>query len=94
MQVVSASHDSVVSVWDLETGEKTIQFSKCHGEVEITAMAFDPCKRRLVTGGRDGSVKMWNFNDGACLSSFKSPCSTEVRGYWSDETTMLTVYDQ
>ena len=27
-QVVSACHDSVVSVWDLATGTKTIMFSK------------------------------------------------------------------
>ncbi|CAB1348448.1 unnamed protein product, partial [Coregonus sp. 'balchen'] len=30
-------------------------------------MTFDPKGRRLVTGGRDGFLKIWNFNnDGEC----------------------------
>ena len=77
-QVVSGCHGGVVSVWDVDTGEKTIQFSRCHGDAEITAMAFDSTGRRLLTGGRDGSLRMWNFNNGACLSVLKSHYSTEV----------------
>ncbi len=79
VQVVSACHGSVVSVWDLDTGEKIIQFSKCHGNVEITAMAFDSTGRRLITGARDGSIKLWNFNNGACLSNLKGDYHTEVQ---------------
>ena len=32
--------------------------------VEITAMCLDETKRRLVTGGHDGSLALWNFNNG------------------------------
>ena len=78
MQVVSGCHGSVVSVWDTDSGEKTIQFSRCHGNMEITAMAFDTTGRRLVTGGRDGSLKMWNFNNGACLCVLDTHHSVEV----------------
>jgi len=35
--------------------------------VDITAMSFDHTYRRLITGGRDGSVKIWNFHNGDCL---------------------------
>ena len=49
-QVVSACHASLVIVWNLETGEKVIQFSNAHPESEITAMCFDQSLRRLVTG--------------------------------------------
>ena len=66
-------------MWDVDTGEKTIQFSQCHGNVEITAMAFDPSGRRLITGGRDGSIKLWNFNNGACLSILETRYEAEVR---------------
>ncbi|XP_033640138.1 WD repeat-containing protein on Y chromosome-like [Asterias rubens] len=87
-QVVSACHDSVVSVWDLATGTKTIMFSKAHKYMEkgvekcaeITAMTFDPSFRRLVTGGRDGSVKIWNFNNGACLRELETFDNMEVTG--------------
>lgn len=78
LQVVSGCNGSVVSVWDIETGQKAIQFSRCHGDMEITAMAFDGSKRRLVTGGRDGSIKIWNFNNGACLKVLKNSYNAEV----------------
>ena len=78
-QVVSGCQGGVVSVWDLDTGEKTMQFSRCHGDMELTAMSFDPSGRRLITGGRDGSLKIWNFNNGACLSVLDSSYSLEVR---------------
>lgn len=31
-------------------------------------MALDASMRRLITGGDDGSVKVWNFSSGQCLS--------------------------
>lgn len=78
LQVVSACHDSVVCVWSLETGEKIIQFANAHEDSEITAMSFDPSKRRLVTGARDGTVKTWNFNNGQCLSELEKTDNNEV----------------
>ncbi|XP_071962420.1 WD repeat-containing protein on Y chromosome-like [Antedon mediterranea] len=87
-QVVSCCHDSVVSVWDIMTGLKTIQFANAHKYVEkcvekcaeITAMTFDPTGRRLVTGGRNGTVKIWNFNNGACLRELEVYDSFEITG--------------
>ncbi|XP_062516095.1 WD repeat-containing protein on Y chromosome-like isoform X2 [Corticium candelabrum] len=77
-QVVSGCAGAVVCVWDVETGEKVIQFSRLHGDAEITAMAFDPTGRRLITSGQDGTVKLWNFNNGACLGQLDSPDKTEI----------------
>lgn len=33
-------------------------------EVEITALAFDESLRMLISGGHDGTVAIWNFNNG------------------------------
>ncbi|XP_016416478.1 WD repeat-containing protein on Y chromosome [Sinocyclocheilus rhinocerous] len=66
-QVVSCSEGSVVKVWDVETGAQVFEYGCAHGESAITCMAFDPSGRRLVTGGRDGCLKMWNFNNGQCV---------------------------
>lgn len=65
-------------VWDAETGQKCMKFSHCHGDMEITAMCFDPTGRRLITGGRDGTIKIWNFNNGACLTVLDSQYRAEV----------------
>ncbi|KAJ3279292.1 hypothetical protein HK104_001582, partial [Borealophlyctis nickersoniae] len=63
-QVVSGCDGGVISVWDVVSGAKTFQFSDAHGKSEITAMAFDAGGRRLITGGRDGTIRIWNFNNG------------------------------
>ena len=48
-----------------------LQFSHCHGNHEITAMTFDPTHRRLLTAGKDGTIKIWNFNNGALLDELQ-----------------------
>ncbi|CAK8691169.1 unnamed protein product [Clavelina lepadiformis] len=77
--VVTAGHDSVLSVWDLNTGSKTIQFHTIKG-VELTCMCFDQTDRRLITGSRNGAVKIWNFNNGACLRTLSPGNGLEVTG--------------
>ena len=55
-----------------------IHFSRCHGDNEITAMVFDSSGRQLLTGGRDGTIKVWNFNNGACLLELKNDYCNEA----------------
>eukprot|EP00057_Strongylocentrotus_purpuratus_P020337 XP_011674811.1 PREDICTED: WD repeat-containing protein on Y chromosome [Strongylocentrotus purpuratus] len=61
-QVVSACHGSTVIVWMLDTGQKAKQFLNCHGNAEITCLAFDHNETRIFTGSSDGTVKIWDFN--------------------------------
>ncbi|XP_041458844.1 WD repeat-containing protein 49-like isoform X1 [Lytechinus variegatus] len=61
-QVVSACHGSTVIVWMLDTGQKAKQFLNCHGNAEITCLAFDHNETRIFTGSSDGTVKVWDFN--------------------------------
>eukprot|EP00842_Homolaphlyctis_polyrhiza_P001651 jgi/Hompol1/2487/HPOL_006013-RA len=43
-------------------------------------MAFDASGRRLITGGRDGTIKIWNFNNGQLLQELVKKDKTEVTG--------------
>ncbi|KAJ8256464.1 hypothetical protein COCON_G00186160 [Conger conger] len=70
-QVVSCSDGSVVKVWDFDTGKQVFEFGGAHGVSAITCLTFDPKGRRLITGGRDGCLKVWNFNNGQCLKIFR-----------------------
>uniref|UniRef100_A0A8B9S9B3 Uncharacterized protein n=1 Tax=Apteryx owenii TaxID=8824 RepID=A0A8B9S9B3_APTOW len=70
-QVVSCSEGSVIKVWDFETGKQLFEFTSAHGEAAITCLTFDSSGRRLVTGGRDGCLKIWNYNNGHCLHTLK-----------------------
>uniref|UniRef100_A0A674JPX9 Uncharacterized protein n=1 Tax=Terrapene triunguis TaxID=2587831 RepID=A0A674JPX9_9SAUR len=69
--VVSCSEGSVVKVWDFETGKHLFEFSGAHGGAAITCLTFDVSGRRLITGGRDGCLKIWNYNNGHCLNTLK-----------------------
>lgn len=57
----------VVKLWDFETGHLVFEFSQAHNNNAVTAMSFDNTGRRLITGGRDGRLKIWNYNNGHCL---------------------------
>ncbi|EFB26474.1 hypothetical protein PANDA_002726, partial [Ailuropoda melanoleuca] len=70
-QVVSCSEASVVKVWDFETGRLLSGFIGAHGSAGITCLTFDTSGRRLITGGRDGCLKIWSYNNGHCLHTLK-----------------------
>ena len=38
--------------------------------LQLSAICFDKNERRLVTAGNDGTVFMWNFNNGSRLKEF------------------------
>ncbi|XP_028275016.1 WD repeat-containing protein on Y chromosome [Parambassis ranga] len=69
-QVVSCTEGSVVKVWDFDTGRQAFEFGGTHLS-SITCMTFDLQGRRLITGGSDGCLKMWNFNNGQCLKTLQ-----------------------
>ncbi|KAM9120871.1 EF-hand calcium-binding domain-containing protein 8 isoform 2-T2 [Pangshura tecta] len=80
-QVVSGCHRGMVRVWDIMTGQKMMQFMTSEGKhTEITAMAFDGPERRLITALKDGTIKFWNFNNGACLLEIPHLDKTEISG--------------
>ncbi|XP_031719292.1 WD repeat-containing protein 49 [Anarrhichthys ocellatus] len=70
-QVVSCTEGSVVKVWDFDTGHQVFEFGGTNDLSATTCMTFDPKGRRLITGGRDGCLKIWNFNNGQCLKTLK-----------------------
>ncbi|XP_039249520.2 cilia- and flagella-associated protein 337-like [Styela clava] len=61
-QVVTTCQDGTVNMWMIDNGQKVKQFTNCHGNHEITALAFDDNETRFLTASTDGTVKIWDFN--------------------------------
>lgn len=57
-QVATGHADSSVSLWDAETGRRRLRISNAHGGEELTCMALDSSHRRLITGARNGTIKV------------------------------------
>ncbi|XP_014477253.1 PREDICTED: WD repeat-containing protein on Y chromosome-like [Dinoponera quadriceps] len=73
--IVSTGLDSRIIVWDPWLGHHLRMMTNAHGvirygqhvDVEVTAACFDDTEQFLLTGARDGSLKMWNFNTATCI---------------------------
>ncbi|XP_044129473.1 WD repeat-containing protein 64-like isoform X1 [Bufo gargarizans] len=74
-QIISCSAGSVMKTWDLWTGQLIGQVLATHGHSSVTCMALDPVGNRLVSGGKDGSVKLWDYN-----SNFLTPTRALIQG--------------
>ncbi|XP_067323171.1 EF-hand calcium-binding domain-containing protein 8 [Anolis sagrei] len=78
-QVVSGCYSGLITVWDVLSGQKLMEFSTSPVQpVEITAMMFDPPERRLITALKNGTIKLWNFNNGACLFELPFEDKSEI----------------
>ena len=78
-QVVSGWLSGMVSVWEVVTGRRLMEFSVTGDQqVELTAMSLDESEGCLLTGLRDGTVKMWNYSVGQCLLTFPNADQLEV----------------
>lgn len=62
--VITACTRGDLKVWDFTTGELLMELSATHGAAAITAMASTDNNTRIITGGSDGSVIIWNTFSG------------------------------
>ncbi|KAM5192087.1 cilia- and flagella-associated protein 337-like [Mantella aurantiaca] len=60
-QIISCTEASVLKTWDLLTGQLMCEVQTAHGRSAVTCLALDSGGNRLVTGGRDGSLKQWHY---------------------------------
>uniref|UniRef100_A0A1I8MCB5 WD repeat-containing protein on Y chromosome n=1 Tax=Musca domestica TaxID=7370 RepID=A0A1I8MCB5_MUSDO len=100
--VVTCGLDSYIIVWDPWTGRRKIIMKNCHtkqmyGEnidIEITAACFDPLEQFLLTGARDGSLKIWNYNNAVCIRNMSIKAEHEVTAViWVVERILAVGWD-
>ncbi|KAM5206137.1 WD repeat-containing protein 64 isoform 3-T5 [Hipposideros larvatus] len=64
-QVLTICSESIIKVWELETGIQIFQILEPHGfNVELTSAAIDESGFLFATGAYNGTVKIWDFSSG------------------------------
>ena len=79
MQVVTCDATSIIKIYSAQTGQLVFSFPAGLASEQISAIAFDDTKRRMITGCRNGTIKVWNFNNGQILG--------ELLGFGHNEVT-------
>lgn len=66
--VASSSFDTVVKVWEQDSGQMFNQFEHPEG---VPALDFSPDGKSLVTGSYDNLVRLWDITTGQLIKTFK-----------------------
>ena len=78
------SATSAVEVWNARTGEMSTRISG-HGDGGARFVSFSPGGTKVVTGGSDGMVHVWDAADGAMLQTFIGHLDVVCCARWSSD---------
>lgn len=101
--IITCGFDSLIIVWDSIAGTrlniiKMAHSRILHGEklrVEITTACFDPKHQLLLTGATDGTLKVWNFNNGFCVRHMSITPAAEVTAvFWVPDRILAIGWDR
>jgi WD40 repeat protein len=68
--LISCSNDKQLIKWDLT---RMISLDAISSDSELWGLSFDNEKNIIATGGLDGIITIWDFNDLSILQHFKLP---------------------
>jgi len=68
-RLATASHDTGICVWDFATGEHLFTLT-LHTDYVYDLVAWDD---KLVSASRDGTARVWDPDQGACLCILEHP---------------------
>jgi WD40 repeat protein len=74
--LLSVGVDETVRLWDITTGKNVFTFS-AHHSAPLTTASLDHRGKRILTASTNGEVRVWNFNNGACMHEFE-PVHREI----------------
>ncbi|HIF33465.1 MAG TPA: hypothetical protein EYQ75_17835 [Planctomycetaceae bacterium] len=72
----------VVSVWNIGTGERT--FALEGNRRDVHSVSFSPDGKTIASGGKDGSIRIWDTNTGEQLKTWSAGSSVADVVYLTD----------
>jgi WD40 repeat protein len=85
--IVTAGHDGIARVWDVETGELLHELEG--HEDAITHVAFDPSGRLIVSAGLDDAARLWDVETGELLHVFDGHADDVLRAEFSRDGSLV-----
>jgi len=87
-QLVSASHDGTVRLWDAGSGA-ALQTLEGHSEW-VEAVAFSPDGKKLASASDDKTVRLWDAGSGAALQMLEVGAAVHTLSFSDDGTFLQT----
>ncbi|XP_077617881.1 WD repeat-containing protein 64 [Crocuta crocuta] len=82
-QVLTICSESIIKVWELETGLQIYQILDPHGfSVELTSAAIDESGFLFATGAHNGTVKIWDFGSGQEMKTLPEGKDWKEEEHW------------
>lgn len=68
-QILTSSGDLSCALWDIERGQRVMEFTGHAGDV--MSISLSPDKNVFVSASCDAHAKLWDLRDGKCRQTFK-----------------------
>ncbi|XP_023405085.2 WD repeat-containing protein 64 [Loxodonta africana] len=89
-QVLTICSESMIKVWELETGLQIYQILDPHGfNVELTAASIDEGGCVFATGAYNGTVKIWDFGSGQEMKVLPEGKDWKEEEHWLQDLIFL-----
>ncbi|XP_075410252.1 WD repeat-containing protein 64 [Tenrec ecaudatus] len=89
-QVLTICSESVIKVWELETGLQIYHILDPHGfSVELTTAAINESGLVFATGAYNGTVKIWDFGSGQELKVLPEGKDWKEEEHWLQDLIFL-----
>ncbi|KAM6166248.1 WD repeat-containing protein 64 [Erethizon dorsatum] len=94
-QVLTICSESIIKVWELETGIQIYQIVDPHGfNVELTSAAIDENGVLFATGACTGTVKIWDFSSGQEMKVLLEGKDWKEEEHWLKDLIFLHTQDK
>lgn len=77
-QIMSVAVESEAKLWEVNSGQKLNVFMGLHDDLEVTCAMLDNSGRRLMTGSRNGCMRLWNFSNGQLIQQMYTNNRSEI----------------